>query len=148
MTQFCTDSWDKYNPGSKSWLDWPPEWRVVWFRAGRVRELSGTISTEMNGGICPRCHELFWTNFPDQLVSRELNYTELISNKFELWTRRPCKFTNRSDPGLVCVTFLKTHGLPPIWRIFNADHNKLIENYIFFKKKYLMPACIRGQIIT
>ena len=40
-----------------------------------------------------------WTNFTDKLVTRELNCTELMPNHFELWTRKPWKFTNSSGPG-------------------------------------------------
>ena len=44
-------------------------------------------------------HELKWTNFPDKVVTRELNWNELVPNHFELWMRRLCKFTNSSGPG-------------------------------------------------
>ena len=58
-----------------------------------------TKLNEVNGGTWARCHELNWTIFPDKLVPRELNYTELMPNHFELWTRRPFEFTNSSGPG-------------------------------------------------
>ena len=36
---------------------------------------------------------------------------------------------------VVCTTFSKTHGLSPLYdAFFNADHDELIEIYIFFKK--------------
>ena len=55
--------------------------------------------TELNRGTWPLYPELNWTNFPGKLVLRELNCTELMPNKFELCTKRPCKFTNSFAPG-------------------------------------------------
>ena len=42
--------------------------------------------------------------------------------------------------GPVCTTFLKTHGLTPLSdAFFNADHDELIEIYIFSRNCHPRP---------
>ena len=83
----------------------------AWFRPEQGRKSSWTERnelnwTELNGGTWHRRPELNWMNFPDKLVPRELNCTELMPNKIELWMRRPCKFMNSSGPGPDLIFFL------------------------------------------
>ena len=68
--------------------------------SGPEELVNWTECSELNGCTWPPCPELNWTNFPEKLVARKLNCTELMPNHFELWTRRPCKFTDSSGPGM------------------------------------------------
>ena len=71
-----------------------PEELVKWAEWTEVNELNrGTLSP------CPKLH---WTNFPDKLLTRELNCIELMPNHFELRTRRPCTpCSSRTLPAMV-----------------------------------------------
>ena len=87
-------------------------WRLdglnrAWTESSRPRQsgsgpeklVNWTELNKLNGGTWPLCPEPNWTIFPDKMVTRELNSTELqVPNHFELRRKRPCKFTNSSGP--------------------------------------------------
>ena len=106
--------------GELNWTELMPNLFELNLRLTKTMSIwTELVNLELNWGTW--CCSPNWTelngSWSDQ--ASELNWTELMSNHCELWTRRLCKFTNSSGPGSCISAFYLCIGryssCPPAW---------------------------------